>query len=138
MSKGKVLAAVLKSTDGSLSFELSRAKGSVQLPAGKYTIHSGLLSFGGNTVQVRTGRSQPVQLEADASRELRFGGPVNVEFAYKVEGGKYHFSPDHIWYYGRGGEEYFDWQPLGSSPEIAIIDRVKKEKVAEAVFPPNC
>lgn len=138
LSKGKVLAAVVKSTDGQLSFDLSRAKGALQLPAGEYRIHSGLLSFGGNTVRVHSGRSQPIQIEADSSKELRLGGPAKVEFAYKFDGSKFHFSPDDIWYYGRGGEEYSDWQPLGSSPKIAIFDRVKKEKVAEAVFPPNC
>lgn len=138
LTKGKVLAAVLKSADGKLSFDVSRAGSKMRLPAGSYGIHSGLLSFGGNQVQVRAGRAKPIELGKDTHQEVRFGGPVAVEFGYKVADGKYHFSPDAIWYYGRSGEEYHSWAPLGSSPKIEIRDRVSKEVVAEAVFPPNC
>lgn len=138
LTKGKVLAAVLRSKDGSRSFDLSRADGAVRLPADHYAIHSGLLSFGGNTVQLRAGKAQPIVLTANERTDVRLGGPLDVRFAYKVEGGKYHFSPFEIWYHGRAGEEYFDWQPLGSSPKIVIQDRRTKAVIAEAIFPPNC
>ncbi|MCA8971951.1 MAG: hypothetical protein KDC95_19345, partial [Planctomycetes bacterium] len=139
LTKGKVLAAVLKSTDGTLSFDVSKSDGEIaSIPTAEYVVHSGLLSFGGNTVSVRTGRSKPFALEQDKTTELRFGGPVAVEFAYEVKGDKWHFSPFDIWYYGRSGEEYFDWQPLGKSPRIAIWDGQKKKKITEVVFPPNC
>lgn len=139
LTKGKVLAAILKSSDGSLSFDVSKSDGEViVVPTASYVVHSGLLSFGGNQVSVRTGRAQPIALEADKTTELRFGGPVRVEFAYAVSGKEYSFSPTDIWYYGRAGEEYFDWQPLGKSPVIAIWDGVAKKKFTEVVFPPNC
>lgn len=138
LTKGKVLAAVLKSADGSLSFDVSKTGSETVVPTSTYAIHSGLLSFGGNKVSVRTGRSQPMALKADATTEVRFGGPVKVEFAYQVRGDKYHFSPSDIWYYGRSGEEYFNWQPLGKSPKIAIDDERLMKRIAEVVFPPNC
>lgn len=138
LTKGKVLAAVLKSTDGKYSFDISRAKTSLTVPTASYNVHSGLLSFGGNKVSVRTGDAKPMALKAGGHEEVRFGGPVRVEFDYHIAGGKYHFSPEKIWYHGRGGEEYFNWQPLGKSPKIAIDDPRTNERVAEVVFPPNC
>ena len=138
LTKGKVLAAVLRSTDGKFSFDVARAKHSLTVPTATYTVHSGLLSFGGNKVSVRTGASKPIALKIGENTEVRFGGPIRVEFDFKVAGGKYHFSPEAIWYFGRGGEEYYNWQPLGKSPKIAIVDRKTEESVAEVVFPPSC
>jgi hypothetical protein len=138
LTKGKVLAAVLRSSDQQYSFDVSQARTAIRVPAGRYLIHSGLLSFGGNKVSVRTGRSKPIVLAADAAAEVRFGGPIDVEFGYRVQAGnKFEFSPDAIWYYGRGGEEYHDWQPLGKSPLITVDDRQGK-RIAEVIFPPSC
>ena len=138
LSKGKVLAAVLKSSDGQFSFDVSNVKSAITVPAGAYHIHSGLLSFGGNKVSVRSGKAKAIELAAGKKAEMRLGGPAKVVFSYAVQGGKYHFAPDKIWYYGRSGEEYYNWQPLGKSPLITIDDAVKNERLAAVIFPPNC
>ncbi|MDP6425261.1 MAG: hypothetical protein QGG14_10990 [Planctomycetota bacterium] len=138
LSKGKILAAVLKSTNGDFSFDVSNVKKAITIPTASYRIHSGLLSFGGNKVSVRSGSAKAVALTANASAEIRLGGPARVEFAYETKGGKYHFAPDRIWYFGRAGEEYYNWQPLGKSPLITIDDALKNTRLAEVIFPPNC
>lgn len=137
-SEGRLLAAVLKSTDGRYSFDLSRAKAGMSLPSASYVLQSGLLSLGGNTVRVRGAASKALALRAGESAELKLGAPVRVSFDFEREGGKCHFRPDAIFFHGRSGEEYFDWKPLGKSPKITIDDAVKNKRLAEVIFPPNC
>ncbi len=133
-TKGKVLTAVLKSVDGQVSVALSRPEASLVLPAGKYRFHSAVLSLGGNRVNARTGRSRTITVKAGGDATLALGGPVEAEFAYMRQGDTLNFSPDNIWFYGRAGEEYYDWAPCGMSPKISVVSKSGRE-IAEAYFP---
>lgn len=137
-SEAKTLAMILRSVDGRYSFDVARAKGAIKLPLGSYKLHSGLLSYGGNRVSVAQGRAADVQLKKGECAKLELGGPLDAEFAYQRKAGKMHFSPQQIWFYGRAGEQYVDWQPLGSSPKITIDDALKNKRLADVIFPPNC
>ena len=72
------------------------------------------------------------------SATLAWGGPVEAEFAYKREGGSVTVGPRDIWYYGRSGEEYSNFMPLGSSPSFVIKDKKTGEVLVNAKFPGNC
>ena len=133
-TKGKVLTAVLKSVDGDVSVAFSRPEVSLNLPAGEYRFHSAVLSLGGNRVTARTGRSRTITVKAGGESTFELGGPVKAEFAYVRQGDTLNFSPDNIWFYGRAGEEYYDWAPCGMSPKISVVSKSGRE-IAEAYFP---
>lgn len=138
MTGGKVLAAVLRSTDGRRSVHLSRADAEVRLPAGDYRLDSGTLALAGSRVQMRTGRSGTITVTADARTELAWGGPARAEFSFMDHGAQLLFDPSQIWYFGAQGEEYYGWNPVGKSPRIAITDDATGKQVAEAWFPGSC
>ncbi|MCB9831815.1 MAG: hypothetical protein H6807_05005 [Planctomycetes bacterium] len=137
-TSGKVLNAVLLSSDRSVSVAVSGAAASVVLPTGDYRLHSGLLVLGGNQATVTTGRSRPVSVVADGSSALALGGPVHAEFAYGRKGDAYTFDPAAIWFYGKAGEQYEGWEPLGKSPKISILARKSGREIAQAYFPGSC
>ncbi|MFT7619839.1 MAG: hypothetical protein ACI97A_003496 [Planctomycetota bacterium] len=132
--KGKIVASVVQSKDGQYSFGFSGAQNELQVPAQDYALHSGIISFGGNTVKVKMGKSKSINLAADGSGVITWGGPVRAEFTYVREGDKVNFDPSKIWFYGSAGEEYFGWSPLGKSPKITLNSTSGRE-LAQASFP---
>lgn len=137
VTRGKVMAAVVKSSDGQHSFGFSGHGASMKVPAGDYNLHSGTISFGGNTVKVKQGRAAALSLPAEGKGKMEFGGPVAAEFLYNKKGRELEFSPDHIFFYGKMGEQYHGWNPLGESPRITVVTKSGRE-IAEAYFPGSC
>jgi len=137
-TKGKVLGAVLQSTDGAYSAAVSKGQATLDLPAATYVLHSGKLSLGGNSVAIRTGRSLALAVKESATANLILESPVTAEFAFDRTGQEYNFSPEEIWFYGSAGEEYYDWAPLGKSPKISLSDPKTGREIAEAYFPGSC
>lgn len=138
VTQGKVMAAVLNSTDGRYSVHLSKQDAAVSVPAGDYTLHSGVLSMSGSRVTMQQGRSEPIAVAADAQQELNWGGPAKAEFAFQDKGEELVFDPNHIWFYGATNEEYRDWNPVGKSPLIVVTDKATGQIVAEVRFPGSC
>lgn len=136
-TKGKVLAAVVTSADGQFSFGFSARDQALQVPVGDYTLHSGIIALGGNTVRIKAGRSKPVALTKGSRAALAFGGPVRAEFTYRRVGRELTFDPNAIWFYGANGEEYYGWNPLGKSPKISLHVKSGRE-IAQAYFPGSC
>ena len=134
----KVLSLVLRSRDGLVSTAINRSEASVTLPAGEYFLHSGSLALAGNRVKVKQGRSPSVTVEEGKPAKLSLGGEVRAEFAYQRQGRQFGFAPDKIWYFGKAGEEYYDLEPLGKSPRIALADPKSGREIAEAFFPGSC
>lgn len=132
--KGKIVASVVQSKDGQYSFGFSGAKNELTVPVQDYVLHSGIISFGGNTVKVKTGKSKPVNLKADTTAAMTWGGPVRAEFTYAREGNEVKFDPSQIWFYGNAGEEYYSWSPLGKSPKITL-NATSGRELAQASFP---
>ncbi|MCB9913977.1 MAG: hypothetical protein H6828_02370 [Planctomycetes bacterium] len=137
-TKARMRSVVLRSADGQLSFEVSRADGALALPAGDYTVHSGKVALGNNKADLHTGRMQPLHVEAGATVTCAWGGPVKAEFEYARSGDKVQIGPRDIRYYGRAGELYTDFMPLGSSPNFVVKDKRTGEVLVNAKFPGNC
>lgn len=135
---GKLLSAVVKSTDGKHCFDLASVEGPVQVPVGKYRIVSGKIGLGEQAVMLAPGSTQPVSVTAQAEQEIVWGGPVRAEFEFQRQGAEVAFSPEFVWYYGASGEEYLNWKPVGKSPVFRVVDKVNSLEVARAVFPGSC
>jgi len=133
-TKGKLLSAVVQSSDGEYSFDLAR--GALLVPAASYRIHSGAIGLGKTTVGVKRGRATDLVVGQGSTAKLDWGGPARAEFAYRQQGDKIQFRPDEVWYYGSSGEEYGQWRPVGKSPRFDVIR--DGEVIASAIFPGSC
>ncbi len=138
VTDGKVMAAVLNSTDGRYSVHLSKHDVDVVVPAGNYELHSGVLSLAGSRVDMVKGRSKAFSVSRDGVEQLAWGGPAKAEFAYQKAGGELKFDPKAIWFYGAKNEEYKNWNPVGKSPLITVVDRSTGAVLAETRFPGSC
>ncbi|MFQ5654248.1 MAG: hypothetical protein ACE5GW_05915 [Planctomycetota bacterium] len=137
-TKGKVLAAIIRSEDGRCSFNVARTSRGLRVPVGSYLLHGGEIGLGENRVKFRAGRSKAITVGAGEKKEVRWGGPVSAEFAYKREGDELHLSPKQVWYFGQAGEEYYHWFPIGKSPKFTIANLMTGREIAQAYFPGSC
>ena len=137
-SKAVLLSAVIVSADKQHSFDVGAFEGAVTVPAGTYTVVGGQLGLGEHRVQIGAGRMKPLQLKPDASEEFDWGGPVASEFQFARAGDKVQFSPNHIWYYGKAGEQYAGWNPVGKSPEFKVINADTGVVMEVAILPGSC
>lgn len=130
---GKMHAAIVTNEAGDVSFNLADAKDGLAVPVGSYHISGGYISNGKETVRVRSGRMQPLAVKTGAEAVLAWGAPVNVEFNYAIEGEKI-TVPYALKFFGKGGEEYFEFFPDATSPIIKVLDE-KGKPVAQGRFP---
>lgn len=140
-SKAKLRALVLNSTDGRYSFELGAnvtAGTKALVPAGEYTIHSGEIVLGKSSAKVHQGRSQTLVVSPGGETAMTWGGPVTAEVAYDRQYDEIVIAPNDVTYFGRAGEAYTDFMPLGSSPAFKVKDRVTGDVLVDMVFPGNC
>jgi hypothetical protein len=129
---------VVVASEGELSFSLARARDGLKVPAGEYRLHGGSLALGTSRATIRTGRSRPFAVGAGATCRVAWGGPVQAEFLYQRKGDELAFAPWDIWYYGRLGEEYADFLPLGRSPDFVVVENPGGDPLVIARFPGNC
>jgi hypothetical protein len=134
-TNGKLVSAVMRSLDGSHSFDLARSLSGQAVPAEEYELVTGSIGVGGARVSVLPGRMETLIVEAGESVELEWGGPLTAEFAYHRQGDKLVFLPDEVWYYGGAGEIYTGWAPRGMSPEFTIANTRDGSEIAKAIFP---
>lgn len=137
-TKGKVLAAVVRSADLRYSFDMAKAADGMPVPVGAYTLVTGKLGLGESRVAMQTGKSKPILVPKDETRQVCWGGPIRAEFEYQRLGDKVHLAPDKVWLYGAAGELYTGWVPLGASPKFTILDDTTHKEVAQAHFPGSC
>jgi len=137
-SKAKLESAIVVSADKNYSFSLAKAKDGLRVPAGDYKLLYGQLVLGDSKATVRTGRAKIFAVAANARQSVAWGGPVNAEFAFKREGSSVSFTPWDIWYYGRLGEEYSNFLPLGKTPDFVIKEKNTGQQLVIARFPGNC
>ena len=137
-SKAVLLSAVIVSADKQHSFDVGAIEGSVNVPVGTYTIVGGSLGLGEHRVQIAAGRMQPLKLTAGSTTEFDWGGPVESEFQFARVGDKVQFSPQHIWYFGKAGEQYAGWNPIGKSPEFKVLDAETGVVLEVAILPGSC
>ena len=137
-TQAKVISAVVRSADGQYSFDLADANKGMKLPAGEYAIVRGQLGLGGSRVWFRSGRAESLTIAAGETFETHWGGPVKAEFAYQRAGEEIRLSPEAVWYFGAGGEEYHGWNPVGKSPKFTVRAKKTGREIAEAFFPGTC
>lgn len=137
-SKAVLLSSVIVSADGHYSFDVGAIEGTLKVPAGTYTIVNGQLGLGQHRVHVTAGRMAPLQLREGTTTEFDWGGPVESEFQFVRAGDQVQFSPNQIWYYGRAGEQYSGWNPIGQSPEFKIFNADTGVVMEVAILPGSC
>lgn len=134
-TKAKVRSLIVRSEDGQQSFDLSGIEGGATVPVGAYALWSGELVLGDSALQIRRGASKAISVEKGKTARPEWGGPVRAEFEYERRGGQVGFDPAKIWWFGRLGEEYHDWTPLGKSPEFVVRDTTTTEEILRVKFP---
>jgi hypothetical protein len=137
-SKAVLLSSVILSSDRQHSFDIGAIEGPVQVPAGKYNVVSGVVGLGQHRVKIKAGKMKPLTLKADRSRSFDWGGPVSSEFQFARVGNQVQFSPDAIWYFGKAGEQYTGWHPIGKSPEFKVVDAETQVVLEVAILPGSC
>jgi hypothetical protein len=131
-ASGKLMAAVVQGDDRSISFELSN--GVLTVPAGSYRIAGGQVAKANETVQIAVGRSEPIEVAANAEATLNWGGAVTAEFDFARQGGDISIQPTALKFYGRAGEEYLGFVPQGASPKFLVYDATGKKLLKTGRF----
>ncbi|MDB4419383.1 hypothetical protein N9250_00835 [bacterium] len=137
-SKAVLLSSVILSADRKHSFDIGAIDGPVRVPAGKYAVVSGVVGLGQHRVEIKAGKMKPLNLMADRSKSFDWGGPVSSEFKFARVGNEIQFSPNTIWYFGKAGEQYTGWHPIGKSPEFKVVDAETKVVLEVAILPGSC
>ncbi len=137
-TKGKVLSAIVQSTNGRYSFDMAKATAGMKVPVGGYRLVCGELGLAESRVKMVTGKSQPLAVAKNQTKKACWGGPVKAEFDYQRQDGKVHLSPAKVWYFGAAGEQYVGWVPLGASPKFTITNSADGKEVAQAHVPGSC
>lgn len=133
-SNAKVLAAVLRTPDGQVSFDLAASATPTRVPVGNYVMSYGRLGLGTGFVEVLPGKSNWIRVADGETTRFEWGGPVKAEFQYARQGDQVAFSPEHVWYYGAAGEQYTSFTPFGASPQFIIRDAETDAEIETAIF----
>lgn len=131
-SRAKLDSAVVVDDAGN-SFNLAGAKTMV-VPTGRYTIGYGRVSKGSQAASIRAGKMSPLTVKAGQETKLTWGGPVMLEFTHTLAEGKVTVEPANLKYYGKAGEEYFDWLPIGKSPKFTARSTTNGKELGNFLF----
>jgi len=97
-----------------------------------------VIGLGESRVSMSTGRSVSFEVPSGGAKEISWGGPVRAEFAYRQSDEEVELHPDAVWYYGKHGEEYIGWNPIGKSPQFTFRNKKTGREIAQAYFPGTC
>ncbi len=131
-SKGKLTAAVVKSSDGNSSFNL--VGGDLRVPQGSYTLAFGLVEKANETVKIKNGKMAAIEVNPSRTTQVAWGGPLMADFAFTRKGEAVNIQPNALHYYGKAGEEYHDFLPQGASPKFLVYDERKKKLLKSGRF----
>ncbi len=134
-TSAKLMELVLVSADRRYSYDLSTApKDGFELPMGQYLIHKGTLGLGAARVTIIQGRADPILVMPNGKTKVTWGGPISAEPDAIVAEGKVGIDPARLSYFGRLGEQYVGFKPMGKSPEFTITDARERKEIAKAIF----
>ncbi|MEM1448117.1 MAG: hypothetical protein AAGI22_03350 [Planctomycetota bacterium] len=136
--KGVLLSAVVSSTDGRQSFELSGHEKGLRVPTGEYELVGATLGLGDARVTVDASEMAAVSVAADGATAMQWGAPIQASFAYKRADGKIVLDPNDVRYVGAGGEKWIGWSPIGKSPTFQIKEKDTGDVLVDVVFPGSC
>lgn len=131
--RGKLASAVFADGAKRISFDPTGASGGLLVPAGTYSFHSGKAIGKGESVLMRAGTSAPIELAANETRKLTWGGPVTMVFDYDVRDEEVTVGAD-LRFFGEAGEEYHTFKPDAKSPKILIKDKKSGKLVDSGRF----
>ena len=103
------------------------------LPAGKYTITFGLARKDKELARIGQGKMPPIVVTNGGNHVVKWGSTVTAEFDYVLDKGEVTVQPD-LRFFGRGGEEYLNFQPNLKSPKFLVYDAKTKKLVASGRF----
>ncbi|MEZ5980628.1 MAG: hypothetical protein R3F34_20795, partial [Planctomycetota bacterium] len=133
-TKAKIQSIQVVGGDDTIFLDLAREDRGAPVPVGEYRIEQGRLVLGDAHVTIANGRAKPMVVTEGEVTRPELGGPVRAEFAMGHAGSDFQFTPDGIWWYGRSGEEYYDWYPLGLSPRFVVFDTKSGEELGATSF----
>jgi hypothetical protein len=127
-------SVVVSSSNGDMSFELSDAKSGLKLPVGEYNLVYGFAKKGAETVKMKAGPDmKPIKVEKDADNTFAWGGPLEMDFTFSIDKDVI-TVPVNIRYFGKAGEEYYEFKPDGKPPLIVVTDAETGTVVREGRF----
>ncbi len=126
-AKAKLTAAIVVSENGDYSFNMASAKKGFLVPEGLYSIAAGKITMGKESALIKGGTAKPIRVTADEPSVFAWGAPIRAEFEYTRNGEEITFSPQSLWFYGKAGEEYYNWVPDGAPPKFVIKDKKGRE-----------
>jgi len=130
-SNGKLVAAVVKS--GDTSFNVAASTEPLKVPAGSYALAAGYTARGTESVWIKTGKMQPLEVKAGERSSRAWGAPVSAEFEYSISGDTITVPPD-VKFFGSAGEEYHTFKPNAKSPKIIVVDKSTRKELTSGRF----
>lgn len=132
--QGKLVSALVESTDGRFQFNLADCKKGLTVPAGSYILKEASLKKKSLTAKVTKGSMKPFEVPASGAFALEWGGPVTAVYDWTESEGKVTVSPNALKFIGKAGEEYSGFQPSDVGPKILVTDLRTKKRLASGRF----
>lgn len=125
---GRLDAAVIQDEKGN-SFELADERSGLTVPVGQYKLVSGFVSKGSSTARIRAGSMKPIVVEAGQTTTFEWGAPVVAQISYTFDGSEVKVGPTQVKFFGKAGEEYFDFYPDAKSPKFTVLEAESEQEV---------
>jgi hypothetical protein len=132
--KGKLISALVESTDGRFQFNLADCKNGLTVPAGSYVLKEASIKKKSLTAKITKGAMKPFEVPASGEFALEWGGPVTAVYDWTEKDGKVTVSPKALKFIGKAGEEYSGFQPSDVGPKILVTDLRTKKRLASGRF----
>lgn len=131
--KGDLVAAVF--TSGTWSFNVAGQPKGLKVPAGKYTFASGFLERGTESATMSRGRMEPVEVAADGTLAVAWGGPLYGEIDEPTTTKDSITVRPTLYIFGNAGEAYADFLPQGKAPKVEVLDKETGKVLKKGTFP---
>lgn len=131
---GDIRAVIVSNERGDVSFNAAASKKALKVPTGNWVITGGLVTNGSESVRLAQGNMAALAVNSGATTEMAWGGPISIDFTYAINGDKL-TVPYNLKYYGRSGEEYRNFLPDATSPQIVVMDKKKRILLSTSRFP---
>ncbi len=132
--KGKLISALVESTDGRFQFNLADCKKGLTVPAGSYVLKSASIKKRSLSAKIAKGEMKPFEVPAAGAFALEWGGPITAVYDWTEDNGKITVSPKALKFIGKAGEEYMGFAPSDVGPKILVTDLRSKKKLASGRF----
>jgi hypothetical protein len=114
------------------SFNLAQQK-SLLVPVGSYVITGGFAHKANESAYIGGGKMRPISVERNKTASMDWGSTVTAEFDFSHNGTEVTVQPN-IKFYGRAGEEYYQFKPEAKSPKFFVFDKDTKKQVGTGRF----